>query len=172
MTSKPCIYSSTKSSGLTLTGTEQLKHIIPSKAPWPCSLPALHSPGWGGQVSNPIPSLGQGGTFLPCRFTSRHLRKVTFAPSSRGQRLQQQDTAGPRVQTAFSDSLDRCEAAFALAPLPGTHSNQTLEQVQLIKGRTLRKCKNIWLSGEHCKVHFLGVFGQQPQCLQFPQMGT
>lgn len=173
MTSKPYIYSSTKSSGLTLTGIEQLKHIIPFKAPWPCSLPALDSLGFSGQVSSPIPSLGQGGTFLSCRFTSRHLRKVTFAPSSCGQRLQQHGHIwAPSPGSFILRQPGQTWSSICLAPLPGIQSNQTLEHVQLMNDRTLRKRKNTRLSAVSCKVHFLGVFGQQCQCLQFPQMGT
>lgn len=67
-------------------GAEELKYISLFKANWKCSLLVHKSLYFSGQLSNPIPSLIQGGTFLSCRFTSKHLRKVTFTLSSRGRR--------------------------------------------------------------------------------------
>lgn len=126
LTLKTYIYSSTKINGLTFIGVEQLKYISLFKANWKCSLPVHKSLYFSGQLSNPIPSLLQGGTFLSRRFTSKHLRKVTFAPSSRGHKTAAVRThLGPQtqLQTAlFWDSQDKREIAFALAPLLGIWS--------------------------------------------------
>lgn len=121
LTLKTYIFASTKINGLTFIGVEQLKYISLFKANWKCSLLVHKSLYFSGQVSNPIPSLIRGGTFLSRRFTSKHLRKVTFVPSSRGQRA----AAGPRtqLQTAlFWDSQGKREIALAPAPLLGIWS--------------------------------------------------
>lgn len=170
LTSKPSIHSSTKNSGLTFPGTEQLKHIIPFKAPWPCSSTAWAWAG-AGVESNPFTRAGRDFPALQIHIQALEKGHIcSILLWSEAAAAGHSWTLTPDSFT--SDSQDKCEATSALAPLPGTHSNQTLEQVQLIKDRTLRKCKNTGLSEECCKVHFLGVFGQQSQCLQFPQMGT